>query len=236
MSAQFKQPAVLFDLYSTLVEEQKDNPFYPAMIANLSLPEAFWPAYLACGSASMIGHVDGMAGRILKACGIAGCERDTQTVYGFVDAHIELFQASVQVYEDTFSALQQVTGMGLNTALVSNASSYSLPIIHNLGLNDFFDAMSLSYQLGVLKPDKAIYLDACTRLGVSPENCIYVGDGGDKELLGAHDLGMTTILVNRNKPHTASARQHAKHEVRSLTHAINIVEILMESKTHAFAC
>lgn len=41
-----------------------------------------------------------------------------------------------------------------------------------------------------MKPDPAIYLLACRRLGVAPEDCVFVGDGGDRELEGAAAVGM----------------------------------------------
>ena len=45
------------------------------------------------------------------------------------------------------------------------------------------------------KPDRRIYQMACERLGVSPEACLYVGDGGSKELTGASDSGMQAVLI-----------------------------------------
>ncbi len=32
-------------------------------------------------------------------------------------------------------------------------------------------------------------------LGVTPEECVFIGDGGSEELEGARDLGMATIMI-----------------------------------------
>ena len=47
----------------------------------------------------------------------------------------------------------------------------------------------------VKKPDARIYRLACERLGVTPSQCLYVGDGGSHELTGAAKVGMTAVQV-----------------------------------------
>ena len=40
-----------------------------------------------------------------------------------------------------------------------------------------------------------MYRQACDGLGVSPDACLYVGDGYGRELSGAASLGMTPVLI-----------------------------------------
>ena len=51
----------------------------------------------------------------------------------------------------------------------------------------------LSYEQGICKPDHEIYKRAMDTLFVSPKECLYVGDGGSKELFAARELGMKTL-------------------------------------------
>jgi FMN phosphatase YigB (HAD superfamily) len=37
-------------------------------------------------------------------------------------------------------------------------------------------------------------LEVCGELGVEPQRCAYVGDGGSDELRGGRELGMTAVL------------------------------------------
>ncbi len=39
-----------------------------------------------------------------------------------------------------------------------------------------FDAVTVSFRLGVMKPDPRIYLEAVGKLGLSPAQCIYIDD------------------------------------------------------------
>ena len=51
----------------------------------------------------------------------------------------------------------------------------------------------LSYEQGVTKPDPEIFKRVMDALGVSADECLYVGDGGSKELFAARDVGMKTV-------------------------------------------
>jgi putative hydrolase of the HAD superfamily len=76
---------------------------------------------------------------------------------------------------------------GIRTALVSNSWR-----AEDYDVDHLFDAIVLSGELGVRKPDPAIYLEAARRLGVAPEACVFVDDLGGN-LQPAKALGMTTI-------------------------------------------
>jgi len=52
-----------------------------------------------------------------------------------------------------------------------------------------------SCDVGVSKPDPRIYEIACERLGVEPDECLFVGDGANDELPGAERVGMTAVQL-----------------------------------------
>jgi putative hydrolase of the HAD superfamily len=62
-------------------------------------------------------------------------------------------------------------------------------------LTAFVDVEVFSSEVGLRKPDPAIYLAASDRLAVDPVACLYVGDGAYGELSGAAAVGMTAVLV-----------------------------------------
>lgn len=53
-----------------------------------------------------------------------------------------------------------------------------------------FDAIYLSYEQGIQKPDEEIFQRCMNGFSVKAEECIYVGDGGSNELEAARKLGM----------------------------------------------
>ena len=75
--------------------------------------------------------------------------------------------------------------MGLRTALISNCSPDVPELWPTTPYVQLIDEPLFSCVERLVKPDSNLYLRAWTRLGVGPEDCVYVGDGGDHELTGA---------------------------------------------------
>ena len=78
------------------------------------------------------------------------------------------------------------------TALVSNAWSDSRESFVRHGICDVMDAVIISAEVGVMKPDPRIFEIAAERLQVQTRECIFVDDKEDN-LQGARRAGMTPI-------------------------------------------
>jgi epoxide hydrolase-like predicted phosphatase len=78
--------------------------------------------------------------------------------------------------------------MGLLSNSVGEASVYDRELIAEL-----FDAWVISSEVGLRKPDPAIYELAAERIGLQPAACVYVDDIGGN-LKPAAALGMATVL------------------------------------------
>jgi len=121
--------------------------------------------------------------------------------------------------KDAVATLKWIRHKGFRTALVSNCSSAVSSLWPRQTLAKYFDAAVLSCQVGLAKPDPKIYALVCKKLQVKPQQCVYVGDGGDGELTAASDCGMTPIRV---KHHTDDGLVFhcdamAVHEVEALS-------------------
>jgi putative hydrolase of the HAD superfamily len=86
---------------------------------------------------------------------------------------------------------------GLRTGLLSNADGLG----EVADLSTYFDAVVLSGQVGFGKPDLRIYLLAADRLGLVPEQCVFVDDmaanvsGAVRAgMVGVHHQDMTATL------------------------------------------
>ncbi|MCR4260884.1 MAG: HAD family phosphatase [Candidatus Colwellbacteria bacterium] len=79
-------------------------------------------------------------------------------------------------------------------ALCSNAwTNFIRPILDSNNLNQLFDVITISGEIGYAKPDKEIYLATIKSLNVSPSDCIFVDDN-PKNIAVAQVLGMTGVL------------------------------------------
>lgn len=88
---------------------------------------------------------------------------------------------------------REARAAGIRTAVLSNSlgrSPHDPYAPYYLAGN--FDAVVLSDQHGIRKPDLAIFQLTLDRLGVSPETCVFLDDTEDN-LLPAYRMGMTVI-------------------------------------------
>lgn len=73
---------------------------------------------------------------------------------------------------------------------------------------EIFEKPALSYQLGVMKPDPAIYLAAAENVDAPPENCLYIDDL-EENVKGACAVGMSAVRFE-NIPQLKKFFKHFK--------------------------
>jgi len=71
------------------------------------------------------------------------------------------------------------------------------------GLNPYFSTVIISEEVGVNKPDKAVFQYAVDKAGASVEESIMIGDSLEADIYGAMNFGMKAIFfnpLNKEKP------------------------------------
>jgi putative hydrolase of the HAD superfamily len=68
--------------------------------------------------------------------------------------------------------------------------------IARLGLTPLFDALFIADEMGMVKPDPNVFRHACETLGSTPEHTAMVGDRYDRDVVGARDAGLYTVLID----------------------------------------
>lgn len=82
------------------------------------------------------------------------------------------------------------------TALLTNASyEFLQPVVERAKLDDVFDEIIMSSVVGVTKPNPEIFEEALSRLGVGPQEAVFI-DEIDYNVHGAKAVGLNTILYN----------------------------------------
>jgi putative hydrolase of the HAD superfamily len=220
--------AVLFDLYDTLIHARADGRFFRVVPAVLGIDRDRWLAcYRSMGRAAMLGLVPDMTTRVWRACLEAGYQGERATVAAVVRGHMASFYSDMSLDPQAVATLDALRGAGLRLALVSNAAPASGSLVDALGLRARLDAVVMSFSVGALKPDPAIYLAALDAIGARAEDCAFVGDGRDGELGGARRLGLRTVLIDRGLPHTDSARADADQVCADLA---DVAQVLLAAQ------
>ncbi|WP_406700322.1 HAD family hydrolase [Singulisphaera sp. Ch08] len=79
--------------------------------------------------------------------------------------------------------------------LIANQGPECRKLIDDLGLLSQFKVVILSEEVGIFKPDPALYLRAITDAGVDANECVMIGDRLDNDIEPAATLGMATVWV-----------------------------------------
>ncbi|MEX0809193.1 MAG: HAD family hydrolase [Dongiaceae bacterium] len=95
--------------------------------------------------------------------------------------------------------LTSLRARGFKIGLVTNGeTAFQTRSIEALGLHRMADAILISEREGLRKPERALFIRAADRLGVSPAACLFVGDNPVADILGAHAAGMRTAWFGRD--------------------------------------
>jgi len=109
------------------------------------------------------------------------------------------------------------------------ADKYPLGIISNgfpdtqyhklegIGIRDFFKVSLLSEEIGIRKPDIAIFHKAAELLNVKPCECFFVGDSFDTDIIGAKRSGMRTCWFNQDGKRPISEEIKPDFEIDALS-------------------
>ncbi len=93
--------------------------------------------------------------------------------------------------------LRALRERGVKLGIVTNGLSEThREKIALLQISEYFDAIFLSDEVGMVKPDPLLFAHACRTLGGAPARSAMVGDRYDRDIRGALDAGLYTIWLN----------------------------------------
>lgn len=130
------------------------------------------------------------------------------------------------VSKEILDVLQKLKSRNIKLGLISNADSIDCKYWKQSPLFPYFNDAIFSCNVGLLKPDKQIYELAMQRLHVSPEQCLFVGDGGSNELCGAKAAGMGTVfsemLETKNGEQKEQILKYADYHIEHINELLNL--------------
>lgn len=110
------------------------------------------------------------------------------------------------------------------TGLITNGKTMiQYGKIDELGIRDDFDFIIVSEEVGVKKPDPRIFEMALKKLGLNPEECIYVGDHPINDIQGASKVGMETIWIKVNQPWIESIEAKPLYQISTLSELLGLL-------------
>lgn len=106
-----------------------------------------------------------------------------------------LQESLMRLRPEALPVIRELRDRGLRIGLVSDCTSELPSAWPRLPVAPLVDAPVFSCVEGTRKPDPRLFRAAAERLGADPAGCLYVGDGGGRELTGSSAIGMHAVLL-----------------------------------------
>lgn len=204
--------AVLFDLHFTLVDQGDANEWLTAGWRQAGLPSTPRETLGGPRTRQVVGLLDEVWSQardvdpesrrdldpaahrevfceVLRRDGVDG-----PLIDGLYDTLFDRWHA----YDDAVPTMSALRAADIKVVVLSNIGVDARPMMQRTGLLTVTDAVVLSYELGIVKPDPAIFRHALDVVGVPADRALMVGDSRDDS--GALTAGIRTLLLPRTAP------------------------------------
>ena len=191
--------AVVFDFYGTLTPVSPAD-LWTEHISRLAAAFGVAPQDLArvldeTYPERFVGAL-GDARQTLRAlAGRLGVQVSDQRLDEAARLRQEIQESGFRLRPETLPVIGQLRERGLRTGLVSDCTSELPDAWPRLPVSALIDAPVFSCVEGMRKPDPRLFRTVAARLGADPAACLYVGDGGGRELTGSAAVGMRAVLL-----------------------------------------
>ena len=102
----------------------------------------------------------------------------------------------LQLYPHVRDVLDVLRERYLLAVVTDAQATYTRGELHKVGLLDYFEPIVVSGDHGYRKPDRRLFQLALDHMRVDPENAIYVGNDMYRDVFGAREAGMSTVMFD----------------------------------------
>lgn len=172
--------AIIFDMYGVIVEQTGDDfvPHVQQDFPELEHDEIY--KYWLQANVAEIGSLD-----IWRGIGYTG---DLEKVE-------KRYLDTIVLKEGFEDFIRSVQGRYKLAVLSNDVSEWSRYLREKFDLNRYFDVVHISGDLGICKPGAEIFRLTVDKLGVKPEDCLYIDDR-QGNLRAAEKLGIRPVMLN----------------------------------------
>lgn len=111
-----------------------------------------------------------------------------------LDDYLRSFPKACRLRQGAAELLRQLRDRTVKLGIVTNGrSDMQLAVVGALGLGDLVDAVVVSEDVGLRKPDPRIFHGALAQIGVEAQSSVFVGDDLRSDVAGALSAGFKHV-------------------------------------------
>ncbi|WP_455233252.1 HAD family hydrolase [Geopseudomonas aromaticivorans] len=179
--------AVIFDAFGTLLQiRQGRHPYRQLLKLGIAQGRRPHPA-----------DIQVLMTRPLSLAGAAahfGIQLEAEHLLA-LEAELAEEVAGIEPFEEALAAVDLLQNAGIRLAVCSNLAEPYGAAVHRWFPQ--MDAYALSYAVGAMKPEPAIYRHACEQLGAGPAAVAMIGDSQRCDRDGPQQYGMQGYYLDR---------------------------------------
>ena len=124
------------------------------------------------------------------------CHLSTEEAWSIFQKYLVEYERNWELFDDVFPCLKMLKDFPLGV-ISDGPSKQQRRKLSYTGINSYFSSVIISGEVGVQKPQPAIYKMSAKELNLSLDEIVYVGDQLEKDACGALNAGMYGVWINR---------------------------------------
>jgi putative hydrolase of the HAD superfamily len=124
--------------------------------------------------------------------------------------------SNYRLYDDVLPLLKELKKREVVIACVSNEDKWLKNFFVHFGIEEYFDFVLTSSEIGIEKPNPKIFHNALSRTHFNPDEVLFVGDSLTCDYRASESVGMKPLLIDREN----------KNKDNSVVTIINLENIL----------
>lgn len=127
--------------------------------------------------------------------------------------------ADLEMFSDVVETLVQLKARGIKLGIITNGFRRDFQLIlEKFGLAGYFDVVVGADTLRRAKPDEGVFLCAIGRVGIKPEETLFIGDSVESDYRGVGKAGLKPLLIDRDRKTSENVER-----IESLTEILSYV-------------
>jgi putative hydrolase of the HAD superfamily len=232
MTSQIK--AVLFDLDDTLFDRtaavrqtlQLMAGAFPELFRGIPIDKLIREFYIADDMATAE-YKKGLSlekTRLLRDSEFLKLLGSDQSYAPAIHAFYVKYYPAIKIFVNGAKPLIERLARVYRLGLISNGNAIDqCQKLDNLGIRHLLSCTLLSEEIGIRKPDPEIFRKAAENLGMKTNQCLYVGDSYENDIIGAANTGMITCWFNPGQAPSPRTTVKPDFEISALSQIIDIL-------------
>lgn len=149
-----------------------------------------------------------------------------------LDGYARAVSGWATVYSDSRATLLALRNRGVSIGLLSNtwwAATWHNADLAAHGLQDLIDVVAYTSELPHSKPHLSVFQHVLSRLNVSPDRCVMVGDRPVDDISGAMGAGMVAVFKTNGHPRPVPAGVVPSATIETLSELLPVLDRLAAS-------